>query len=106
MLLYSGSYCCLCIARNNAGWGFQEVRYKNMNKPPKNLLWLQNNNNSPRRQSNRPGGGRPNGNGQTPQRGPSLLNRWLLIIVGLMLAVYVYMWFNTNANSANAPQRD
>ncbi len=79
-----------------------------MNEQPANIHLLQNNN-VPQRQQNqlRPGGsGRPNGNGQTPQRGPSLVNRWLLIIVGVMLAIYVYMWFNTNANSANAPQRD
>src|SRR6266849_1265557 len=79
-----------------------------MNEQPTNIHLLQNNN-VPQRQQNqlRPGGsGRSNGNGQTPQRGPSLVNRWLLIIVGVMLAIYVYMWFNTNANSANAPQRD
>jgi cell division protease FtsH len=79
-----------------------------MNEQPANIHLLQNNN-VPQRQQNqlRPGGsGRSNGNGQTPQRGPSLVNRWLLIIVGVMLAIYVYMWFNTNANSANAPQRD
>jgi len=79
-----------------------------MNEQSANIHLLQNNN-VPQRQQNqlRPGGsGRSNGNGQTPQRGPSLVNRWLLIIVGVMLAIYVYMWFNTNANSANAPQRD
>jgi len=79
-----------------------------MNDQPTNIHLLQNNN-VPQRQQNqlRPGGsGRSNGNGQTPQRGPSLVNRWLLIIVGVMLAIYVYMWLNTNANSANAPQRD
>ena len=79
-----------------------------MNEQPANIHLLQNNN-APQRQQNqlRPGGsGRSNGNGQTPQRGPSLVNRWLLIIVGVMLAIYVFMWFNTNANSANTPQRD
>ncbi len=82
-----------------------------MDKQPTNMHLLQNNNNTPQRQQNQlrpgPGGsGRPNGNGQTPKREPSLVNRWLLIIVGVMLAVYIYMYFNTNANSANAPQRD
>ncbi len=79
-----------------------------MDEQPTNIHLLQNNN-APQRQQNqlRPGGsGRPNGNGQTPQRGPSLVNRWLLIIVGVMLAIYVYMWFNMNTNSASSPQRN
>jgi cell division protease FtsH len=79
-----------------------------MDEQPTNIHLLQNNN-APQRQQNqlRPGGsGRPNGNGQTPQRGPSLVNRWLLIIVGVMLAIYVYMWINMNTNSASSPQRN
>jgi cell division protease FtsH len=79
-----------------------------MDEQPTNIHLLQNNN-TPQRQQNqlRPGGsGRPNGNGQTPQRGPSLVNRWLLIIVGVMLAIYVYMWFNMNTNSASSPPRN
>jgi cell division protease FtsH len=79
-----------------------------MDEQPANIHLLQNNN-APQRQQNqlRPGGsGRPNGNGQTPQRGPSLVNRWLLIVVGVMLAIYVYMWFNMNTNSASSPQRN
>src|SRR5262249_40129077 len=79
-----------------------------MNDQPTNIHLLQDNN-TPQRQQNqlRPSrSGRPNGNGQTPPRGPSLVNRWLLIIVGVMLAIYVYMWFNMNTNSASSPQRD
>ncbi|GAC1381865.1 MAG: ATP-dependent zinc metalloprotease FtsH [Ktedonobacteraceae bacterium] len=70
-----------------------------------NRLWLQNNN-TPQRQQNRmrPGpGGRPN-NGQPPQGGSSL-NRWLLIIVMVMLAIYGYSYFNSS-NASNASQRE
>jgi len=76
------------------------------------MHWLQNNNNNtPQRQQNqlRPGpgpGGRPNGNGPTPPAGPSLVNRWLLIVVGVMLAVYIFMYFNTNTSVPNSTQRD
>jgi cell division protease FtsH len=76
------------------------------------MHWLQNNNNNtPQRQQNplRPGpgpGGRPNGNGPTPPAGPSLVNRWLLIVVGVMLAVYIYMYFNSNTSVPNTSQRD
>ena len=86
-----------------------------MKTQPTTMHWLQNNNNrsSPQRQQNpnplRPGpgrNGRSNGNGQTPQRGPSLVNRWLLIIVGVMLAIYVYMYFANTTNTANTPQPD
>ncbi|HAT47277.1 MAG TPA: cell division protein FtsH, partial [Ktedonobacter sp.] len=73
-----------------------------MDKKSANIRWLQNNNNNtPRRQPNqlRPGsGGRPNGQ---PAGGPSSLNRWLLIIVLVMLGIYAYSFFNQN-NSSNA----
>ena len=71
-----------------------------------NIHWLQNNNNTPQRQQNqfRPGpGGRPNG--QPPQRGISPLNRWLLVIVLLMLGIFLFQFFNNNNNST-AQQRD
>ena len=86
-----------------------------MKTQPTTMHWLQNNNNrnTPQRQQNQnplfPGSGRngrPNGNGQTPQKGPSLVNRWLLIIVGVMLAIYVYNYFTNTTNTANAPQRE
>jgi cell division protease FtsH len=78
---------------------------------PTIMHWLLNNNrNTPQRQQNplRPGlrNSRPGGNGQTPQRGPSMVNRWLLIIVGVMLALYAYMYFNNANNNSNTPQRD
>ncbi len=57
------------------------------------------------RQPTRPGPtGRPNG--QTPQPRPfHTLNRWLLIIVLVMLGVFIYNYVNTAANNNNAPQR-
>ncbi len=69
------------------------------------MHWLQNNNNMPQRQQNqlRPGpGGRPNG--QQPRRGISPLNRWLLIIVLMMLGIFLYQFLNSNSNS-NSQQR-
>ncbi len=75
-----------------------------MDKQPANILWLQNNNNrSPQRQQNQFGpGGRPNG--QPPQRS-SGINRWLLIIVLVMLGIYAYSYFNP-ANNSNTTNRD
>src|SRR5216683_1143125 len=77
-----------------------------MNKQPANMHWLLNNNNknSPQRPPNqlRPGqNGRPNG--QAPQGG-SPVNRWLFIIVLVMLAIYAYSYFNP-ANTSNTAQR-
>ncbi len=66
-----------------------------------NIHWLQNNNGNapgPRQQNQ----GRPNPNqgqnGQPPQR--SSLNRWLLVIVLLMLGVYLFQFFNQSSTSA------
>ena len=73
-----------------------------MEQQPANVLWLQNNNNSPQRQQNqlRPGpNGRPNG-----QKGISPLNRWLLVIVLMMLGIFLFQIFNNNSSS-NTPQR-
>ncbi|HEX7734589.1 MAG TPA: ATP-dependent zinc metalloprotease FtsH [Ktedonobacteraceae bacterium] len=71
------------------------------------IFRLQNNNNNapgPRQpNSMRPNQGQNQGpNGQPPQRGSSSLNRWLLVIVILMLGVYLFQFFN-NANSNNTP---
>jgi cell division protease FtsH len=73
-----------------------------MKKTPENVYWLQNGND---RQQPRPGPtGRPNG--QTPQQRPSNnLNKWLLVIVGIMLVVYIYSIFNNNNNNTNNSQR-
>jgi cell division protease FtsH len=75
-----------------------------MDKQSANILRLQNNNNNnvpPQRPNQlRPGGGP---NGQAPQGG-SPLNRWLLIIVLIMLAIYGYSYFNSN-NNASSTQR-
>jgi cell division protease FtsH len=74
-----------------------------MEKQPANIYWLQNNNNNtPQRQQNqmRPGqGGRPNGQ---PPRGMSSINRWLLIIVALMLGIYLYQYFSSSNNSSTS----
>jgi len=75
-----------------------------MDKEPANRYWLQNNNMPPRQQNQmRPGpGGRPNG--QPPQRGMSSVNRWLLIIVLVMLGIYLYQFLSANNNSSNQSQ--
>src|SRR2546429_925761 len=75
-----------------------------MDKQPSNIHWLQNNNKkTPQRQQNQLGpGSRPNG--QTPQRGPGI-NRWLLIIVLVMLGIYAYSYLNP-ANTSNTSSRD
>src|SRR5437588_8488272 len=78
-----------------------------MKKQPANMHWLQNNNNTPQRQQNqlRPGlGGRPNG--QAPQRRMSPINRWLLIIVALMLGIYLYQYFSSSSNSITSPRTE
>jgi cell division protease FtsH len=73
-----------------------------MEKQPANILWLQNNNNSPQRQQNQL---RPGPNGQQPKpKGISPLNRWLLVIVLMMLGIFLFQIFNNNSNS-NTPQR-
>src|ERR1700719_1341469 len=86
---------------NECTW--EESQGTFMQKEPANRYWLQNNN-MPPRQSNqmRPGsGGRPNG--QPPQRGFSM-NRWLLIIVLVMLGIYLYQFLSANNNSASQSQ--
>ena len=75
-----------------------------MEKQPANILWLQNNNNnnSPQRQPNQL---RQGPNGQQPkQKGISPLNRWLLVIVLMMLGIFLFQVFNNNTSS-NTPQR-
>ncbi|TMD59442.1 MAG: AAA family ATPase, partial [Chloroflexi bacterium] len=78
-----------------------------MTKEPANSYWLQNNNNTPQRSRNqlRPGpAGRPNG--QPPQRGMSSINRWLLIIVLVMLGIYLYQFFNANNNNTSSQRKE
>lgn len=79
-----------------------------MERVPANILWLQNNNNNapgPRQQNPlRPNQGP---NGQPPQRNSSSLNRWLLIIVILMLGVYLFQFFNNaSSNNSNATRAE
>ncbi|HLX40467.1 MAG TPA: hypothetical protein VKR42_08040, partial [Ktedonobacteraceae bacterium] len=75
-----------------------------MEEQPNRTLRLQNND-TPRRPQNqmRPDGGGPNGT--MPPRRSSNLNRWLLVIVLLMLALFLYSYFNP-INSSSTPQRD
>ena len=82
----------------------QESREFAMEKPPENVYRLQNGND---RQPTRPGPtGRPNG--QTPPQRPSnSINKWWLIIVGVMLVVYIYTIVSNNfgSNSGTQPQQ-
>ncbi len=67
-------------------------------------LWLQNNNNTPQRPPNplrgNGNGGRPTG--QPGGGGVSNLNRWLLIIVLVMLGIYAYSYFNPGNNTSTS----
>jgi cell division protease FtsH len=72
-----------------------------MENVPANTLWLQNNNgNAPGPRSQNQMRQNQGQNGQPPQRNSSSLNRWLLVIVLLMLGVYLFQFFNANNNSA------
>ncbi|GER88285.1 ATP-dependent zinc metalloprotease FtsH [Dictyobacter vulcani] len=68
-----------------------------MEKSPENVYWLQNGND---RQPPRPGPtGRPNG--QTPPQRPSNnITKWLLVIIGVMLLLYIYNIFSNNFGNA------
>jgi cell division protease FtsH len=69
-----------------------------MDKKP-GIHWLQNNNSTDRPPTRSPLG-QPNGQG--PQRGAgSSLNRWLFIIVGVLIAVYLFAYFNNMNSTAN-----
>ena len=76
---------------------------KHMDRQPGNMHWLQNNND---RQTQRPGNsGGPNGQGG-PQKRPSYnLNRWLLVLVAIMLVVYIYNYFSSSTQT-NTPKVD
>ncbi|HEU5226251.1 MAG TPA: ATP-dependent zinc metalloprotease FtsH [Ktedonobacteraceae bacterium] len=72
-----------------------------MDREPGNKYWLQNNNDRP--QMRQGPGGRPGG--QNQQGRPSNnLNRWLLLIVGILLVVYVYNYFSTTTSNQSTPQ--
>ncbi len=73
-----------------------------MDRQPANMHWLQNNNERPKRQTDPTG--RPTSDGQTPPKRGSSLNRWLLVLVAVMVAVYLYSYLNVSANN-NAPAR-
>jgi len=72
------------------------------------IFWLQNNNGNapgPRPQNQL----RPNQNqgpdGQPPRRSASSLNRWLLVVVLLMLGIWLFGFFNNASNNSSSPQR-
>ena len=67
------------------------------------ILWLQNKNDAPGPRQQNPLRPNQNSNGQSPQRSSSSLNRWLLIIVLLMLGIYLFQFFNNPSN--NPPPR-
>lgn len=74
-----------------------------MDKKPGNIMnWLQNSND---RQQTRPGqNGRPNG--QNPQQRPSNnVNRWLWLLVGIMLALFIFNYVNNANQTASTPKR-
>ena len=75
-----------------------------MDTKPGKTRWLQNRND---RQPVRPGpgGGRPNGQNQQKPSGGGL-NRWLWLLVGIMLALFIFNYVNNSNQSASSPQRD
>jgi cell division protease FtsH len=73
-----------------------------MDRQPGNKHWLQNSNDRP---PMRPGsGGRPNGQNQQPKPGGGI-NRWLWLLVGIMLALFIFNYVNNSNQSASSPQR-
>src|SRR3989442_56923 len=87
--------------------GYAGVRKKGidlMDKKPENKQWRKKKKMPPQQQKQiRHGPGDPNR--PPPQRGIAPLNRWLLVIVLLMLGIFLYQVFNNNNNS-NTPPRD
>jgi cell division protease FtsH len=67
-----------------------------MEKQPGYMHWLQNNRDT---QQKRQGpAGQPNEQA-SQKRQPNNLNRWLLLIVGIMLVVYIYNYFSTSSTT-------
>src|SRR5260370_2475353 len=67
------------------------------------MHWLKNKKEREQAQT-RPGpGGRTNGQG--PQRPTSGLNRWLLVLVGIMLVLFIFNYVSNANQSNNSPQR-
>ena len=73
-----------------------------MNKELGNRDRLQNNNDKQQRPSPT---GRPKPNGQTSQQRPSnSLNKWLFLLVGIVLIIWLYDQYNANLNNSNSSQ--
>jgi cell division protease FtsH len=74
-----------------------------MDKKPGNRYWLQNSND---RQKARPNNERPGGQNQSP-RPSNTLNRWLWLLVGIMLTLFIFNFINnTNQNASQSDRND
>jgi cell division protease FtsH len=73
-----------------------------MDKQPGNMYWLQNSND--RQQMRQDAGNRPNG--QSPQQRPSgNLNRWLWLLVAIMLVVILFNYISNENQTTRAPKQ-
>jgi cell division protease FtsH len=74
-----------------------------MNKELGNRDRLQNNND--KQQSPNPTGRpKPNGQSSQQQRPSNNLNKWLFLLVGVMLIIWLYNYFNVTVNSTSSSQ--
>jgi cell division protease FtsH len=74
-----------------------------MNKELGNRDRLQNNND--KQQSPNPTGRpKPNGQSSQQQRPSNSLNKWLFLLVGVMLIIWLYNYFNTSINNPSSSQ--
>src|SRR5437667_9576228 len=72
-----------------------------MNKELGNRDRLQNNND--KQQSPNPTGRpKPNGQSSQQQRPSNNLNKWLFLLVGVMLIIWLYNYFNATVNSTSS----
>jgi cell division protease FtsH len=72
-----------------------------MHKELGNRDWLQNNNSN----QQRPGPpGRPKPHGQSSQRPSNGFNKWLLLLVGIVLIILLYNYFSTSFNNNSSSQ--
>ena len=62
------------------------------------------NNNEKQQSPNPTGRPKPNGQSSQPQRPSNSLNKWLFLLVGIMLIIWLYNYFNANMNSNSSAQ--
>ncbi len=62
------------------------------------------NNNEKQQSPNPTGRPKPNGQPSQPQRPSNSLNKWLFLLVGVMLIIWLYNYFNANMNSNSSSQ--